>query len=122
MIFGGPLPDNGSPHHAAGMTKTADIGARRRTPTPFEPLPTFARLVPGSTTPDQRMTSGSHLAGCAATLSTPHGRAPICEEIRQIRSHGLALCAVLHLPGVLEDVPGDPASRISPGPAIGHHR
>jgi hypothetical protein len=33
-----------------------------------------------------------------------------------------APCArVLHLPGMLEDMPGDPPGRVAPGPAVGHH-
>lgn len=34
----------------------------------------------------------------------------------------LALRPVLHLPGMLEDVPGDPAGRVTRGPAVGHYR
>jgi NAD(P)-dependent dehydrogenase (short-subunit alcohol dehydrogenase family) len=34
----------------------------------------------------------------------------------------LAVCSVLHLPGVLEDVPGDPAGGVARGPAVGYHR
>src|SRR5215472_8594452 len=37
-------------------------------------------------------------------------------------SHRLAnLRPVLHLPGMLEDVPGDPAGCIPGSPAVGHH-
>jgi hypothetical protein len=33
----------------------------------------------------------------------------------------LALGSILHLPGMLEDVPGDPAGRVARSPAVGYH-
>jgi hypothetical protein len=92
--------------------------------------PTFeARLTP--TTPTRRPMgpltdngpfTSTHRTGRAIL---PHPALCIVHRVR-LRGEGGPprlghLRSVLHLPGMFEDVPGDPAGRVARGPAVGHH-